>query len=124
VARRSAPGTGNVQVGNADEIVRSDQNMWLIGSFVKDDTFLRHSDSVEVKWGRHPKGETRDGVSACSPGTSLAILISGSFLFKFPDGFDNVVLDAQGDYVVYGSDVAHTWEALDDSLILTIRWEQ
>ena len=111
-----------VSVGNADDLVKSGSSKWLVGSFIDDVDSLRRSHGVEVKWGRHEKGEARRRASACPSSTSLAILVSGSFAFHFPGCPEDVVLGTEGDYVLYGPGVRHTWEALSDSLILTIRW--
>lgn len=34
----------------------------------------------------------------------------------------SVLLEEQGDYVVWGQGVDHSWTAEDDSVVLTLRW--
>jgi len=43
-----------------------------------------------------------------------------SSLFEFPD--EKVELNHQGDYVMWGIGVDHRWEALEDTVIITVRW--
>ena len=39
------------------------------------------------------------------------------------DGTPHVVtLQKEGDYVVFGPDVVHSWEALDDTVVLSVRF--
>jgi quercetin dioxygenase-like cupin family protein len=39
------------------------------------------------------------------------------------DGMPHVVtLQKEGDYVVFGPDVVHSWEALDDTVVLSVRF--
>jgi quercetin dioxygenase-like cupin family protein len=104
--------------GNAKDDGK-DTRGWLMGSFLEPDS-LRHSDSVEVKWGTHSAGENRE---EWAPGTherSLAILISGNFLIIFRDR--EVELSKPSDYVIYTKGIEHRWLAQEDSIILTIRW--
>lgn len=42
------------------------------------------------------------------------------FRLEFPRG--DVVLAEQGDYVVWGRGVDHSWEAEEESVVLTVRW--
>jgi quercetin dioxygenase-like cupin family protein len=52
--------------------------------------------------------------------TSLAILVQGKFQYRFPEA--EIVLARQGDNVLWPPGVFHTWAAVQDSVILTIRW--
>ena len=47
-------------------------------------------------------------------------LISGRFVQKRPDR--EVELSKPGDYVMWGPGVVHAWKAVEDSVMLTIRW--
>lgn len=91
---------------------------WLLGHFMPDGD-ARRSDDVEIKWGVHPEGETRQEWAADSARTTLSVLISGQFRIDFPDRA--VVLAAQGDYVLYRG-VGHTWHAERASVVIVIRW--
>ncbi len=52
--------------------------------------------------------------------TTIHILISGHFRVQLPD--EDVTLTEQGDYVMWGSGVDHNYEALEDSVVLVVRW--
>jgi quercetin dioxygenase-like cupin family protein len=55
--------------------------------------------------------------------TTLVILISGRFRIRFSnEPGDEVVLVEQGNYVIWGAGIDHTWGAEEDSVVLTIRW--
>ena len=49
--------TDGVYVGNAGKDAALDRG-WLLGHF-KDVSDPRHSEDVEIKWGVHPRGDTR-----------------------------------------------------------------
>lgn len=107
-----------VYVGKAAPDAAADRG-WLLGHFKAPDD-LRHSAEVEIKWGVHPKGERRAAWTDGEKRTALLVLISGRFRLEFP-GRD-VVLAEQGDYVVWGRGVDHSWEAEEESVVLTVRW--
>lgn len=92
---------------------------WLLGHF-KEPGDARHSEDVEIKWGVHPKGEERAQWVRGESRTALQVLISGRFRLEFPGR--SVVLAEQGDYVVWGRGVDHSWCAEEDSVVLTVRW--
>ena len=97
---------------------------WFIGHFI-DDSEIRQSTVVEVKWGQHKKGEKNaGGFTENKTATTMSVLISGTFCLRFKDG-DNVeeqVLDAPGKYAVWSPAVFHDWEAMGDCVVLTVRW--
>ncbi|MFD6872987.1 MULTISPECIES: signal peptidase I [unclassified Streptomyces] len=92
---------------------------WILGHF-KPPGDPRHSEDVEIKWGVHPKGEERERWVTGERRTALQVLISGRFRLDFPGR--TVVLAEQGDYVVWGRGVDHSWYAEEDSVVLTVRW--
>ncbi|MGW8380824.1 signal peptidase I [Streptomyces sp. ODS28] len=107
-----------VYVGSAGKDAALDRG-WLLGHF-KDVDDPRHSEDVEIKWGVHPPGDRRAQWATGEVRTALLVLISGRFRMEFP-GRD-VVLSEQGDYVVWGKGVDHSWEAEEESVVLTVRW--
>ncbi|MFF0521463.1 signal peptidase I [Actinomadura nitritigenes] len=107
-----------VYVGKAAADAAGDRG-WLLGHF-KPPGDLRHSEDVEIKWGVHPKGERRARWTDGEKRTALLVLISGRFWLEFP-GRD-VVLAEPGDYVVWGRGVDHSWEAEEESVVMTVRW--
>ncbi|MBX6387103.1 MAG: signal peptidase I [Microbispora sp.] len=110
--------TENVYVGNANLDAVADRG-WLLGHF-KPAGDVRHSDDVEIKWYAHPRGDRRAEWVTGERRTALLVLISGRFRVEFPER--SVVLDNQGDYVVWGPGVDHSWYAEEESVVLTVRW--
>ncbi|GHE31212.1 signal peptidase I [Streptomyces capitiformicae] len=109
---------GSVYVGHASKDAALDRG-WLLGHF-KADGDPRHSDAVEIKWGVHPRGDRRAQWVRGEERTALQVLISGRFRVDFPGR--SVVLERQGDYVVWGRGVDHSWVAEEESVVLTVRW--
>lgn len=97
---------------------------WFVGQFVPAELGLRHQTSVEVKWGIHPDGEQRSHPWANGNATTISVLIQGALHVTFDvDGTPRVVtLRTQGDYVVFGPDVVHSWEATGDTIVLSVRF--
>jgi hypothetical protein len=112
----------NVISGNAILDGRNNRSSgWFLGEFISASEGLRHSKDVEVKWGVHVAGETKTGIGTNKISTTLAILISGKFVLTFP-GRENICLNDQGDYAVFGPGIPHAWTAIEDTIIITIRW--
>ncbi len=97
---------------------------WFLGQFVPEEAGLRHQTAVELKWGLHKDGERRSAPWATEVSTTVAILIKGGLRVEFHLGAMTqvVTLDKQGDYVAYGPDVVHSWEAIGDTIVLTVRF--
>jgi hypothetical protein len=109
--------------GNA-ELDRVGGTGWFLGQFVPAQSGLRHQTDVELKWGIHPNGEKRSRPWAQGHATTVAILIRGALRIEFHVGevVHPVTLQREGDYVVYGPQMVHSWEAIGDALVLTIRF--
>lgn len=110
--------------GNAlDDGAAGDNRGWLIGHHIPLDmpgAAVRRRDDLEVKWAQHAAGERRP-MSAPDPRTTLTVLISGGvFVVDLPAG--EMVLSRPGDYVLWGAGMAHAWHAVDDAVMLTVRW--
>lgn len=105
-------------MGNAAVDAAGDRG-WLLGHF-KPVGDIRHSDDVEIKWGVHPRGDRRARWATEEKRTALLVLISGRFHVLLPDR--DVVLTEQGDYVVWGHGVDHSWYAEEESVVMTVRW--
>ncbi|MFE3455368.1 signal peptidase I [Nonomuraea sp. NPDC059194] len=110
--------TEHIYVGNATADAIGDRG-WLLGHFQPEGE-VRHSEDVEIKWGVHPKGEERAQWVRGEKRTALLVLISGRFRMEFPG--HSVLLDQQGDYVVWGVGVDHSWVAEEESVVMTVRW--
>ena len=109
----------NWYTGNA----ASDSNEhrgWILGSFIEPAESVRSTPDVEIKWGVHPAGQRRDGWYTGEMRTTMLLLISGRFRLDLSVG--SVVLERQGDYVVWGPGIDHSWQADADSVVVTLRW--
>lgn len=108
-----------IQVGNTT-LDSAETRGWIVGSFLPKESGLRHSDDVEIKWGVHKKGETRAEWTVGETRTTIGVLVSGKFELEFRDRAISLI--NSGDYVMWGPGVDHKWRALDDCVLVTIRW--
>lgn len=111
--------SNNWYSGNAAEDGRENRG-WVLGHFIDPAEGVRSSREVEVKWGIHPAGEKRAAWTAEDQRTILVLLVSGSFRIDLTEG--SILLERQGDYAVWGPGIDHTWEAITDSVVVTVRW--
>lgn len=94
---------------------------WILGRFLDQEQFgVRSTDALEVKWGLHPKGDQRDDWTVGDARTTLLVLISGHWLLDL--AVETVKLTRPGDYVVWGPGIDHSWRAVEESVMLTVRW--
>lgn len=105
--------------GNAAEDGRS-TNGWLLGHFIDPAKGVRHSKDVEVKWAIHPAGDKRAAWTADEQRTTLLLLIQGNFRVDLTEA--SVTLAKQGDYAMWGPGIDHSWQAISDSVVVTVRW--
>lgn len=104
--------------GNA-EIDGSKTRGWIVGSFIPEG--VRHSNNIEIKWGIHKAGEARDDWVTGEQRTTVCVLVSGKFALQFRDR--EVTLATAGDYVMWNEGIDHKWQALDDAVVMTVRWD-
>lgn len=114
-------------------------NQWFVGDirqwceqlgmdFDPNRYHLRSTDAVEIKWGVHPAGEHRpEGWAPPARQICMSLLVRGSFELLFGNPYVSQTwvhrrLENEGDYVLWRENVAHTWIAHEDSIVLTIRW--
>ncbi len=97
---------------------------WFVGQFIPAELGLRHQTDVELKWGVHPDGEKRPHAWATRNSTTISVLIEGSLKVTFRvDGAQReVTLRTKGDYVAFGPEVVHSWEAVGDTIVLSVRF--
>lgn len=50
----------------------------------------------------------------------MLLLVSGKFRLDLSAG--SVTSEKQGDYVVWGPGIDHSWQADEDSVVVTVRW--
>jgi quercetin dioxygenase-like cupin family protein len=106
--------------GNAaDE--SADYRGWLVGHFIDPSHgTVRKTTNLEVKWGIHPAGQQRPEWTAGEDRSTLIILVSGKFRVDL--SVSSVTLARQGDYLTWGPGIEHSWQAEDDSIVITVRW--
>jgi hypothetical protein len=111
--------SGRWTAGNANDDSTNTRG-WLVGHFINPSHDVRANKDLEVKWARHPAGEKRADWTLGDHRTTLVILISGEFRVDITGG--SKTMDRQGDYVMWGPRIDHSWEAIVDSVVLTVRW--
>jgi quercetin dioxygenase-like cupin family protein len=95
-------------------------NGWLLGHFIDPAKGVRHNKDVEVKWAIHPAGDKRATWTADDQRTTLLLLIQGNFRVDLTEA--SVTLAKQGDYAMWGPGIDHSWQAISDSVVVTVRW--
>jgi quercetin dioxygenase-like cupin family protein len=113
------PVSGNWHSGNAEEDGRHNRG-WILGHFIDPAERVRSSKDVEIKWGIHPAGDKRPEWTADDQRTTLAFHVSGKFRIDLTEG--SFTLKHRGDYLVWGPGIDHSWEALTDAVVVTVRW--
>lgn len=106
-----------IQTGNA---VIDNTNGWFVGGSISNDLGLRHNHDVELKWSQHKAGDIHADWVTAETRTTVAILISGKYEVIFRK--KSVVLAKQGDFVMWGKGYDHKGRALENSVVLTVRW--
>jgi len=105
--------------GNAGEASK-DTRGWFVGHFMPGEENPLRTEELEVKWYIHARGETRAQWAPGNPVKTLNILIRGHFVLLFPN--QEVALEKEGDFVLFGPGLPHSYRAVEESLILTVRW--
>ena len=94
---------------------------WFVGDFFDHEKDgLRATGDVEIKWGIHPKGDERLDWVTGETRTTVSILVSGKFKEIFRK--KEVVMLKPGDFCMWGRGSDHRWVALEDSVVITVRW--
>ena len=106
-------------VGNAGDASK-DTRGWFLGHFMPEAHGGLRTADVEMKWYVHAKGETREQWAPAIQARTLNVLIRGEFVLVFRDG--EAHLRKEGDFVLFGPDVPHSYRSIEESLILTVRW--
>ena len=70
--------------------------------------------------GIHPAGDQRAEWVTGEERTTMLILVRGRFRLDLSVG--STTLDREGDYAVWGPGIDHSWQAEDDSVVITVRW--
>jgi len=102
--------------GNATDI--KDYQGWFIGHFIPKNSPM-NTNHLEVKWGTAKTGWVRKEWALAVEQQSISILISGECVTIFPD--EEVEMKRSGDYVLW-QNIPHSFRAITDCTVLTIRW--
>ena len=113
----------NVQTGNFDQDIQRYPELvnWVVGYARPDDSPL-HTNNVYVKWVRLKKGHQKATPTLVKTANTLGVLISGKIAQHFPGKKKTIILKKMGDYIFFGPNTRHSWEALEDCVIITVRW--
>ena len=97
---------------------------WFVGQFVPAEQGLRHQTDVELKWGIHKDGEKRKVPWANGNATTISVLIKGTLhvTFHLNETSKVVSLQQEGDYIVFGPQVVHSWEAVGETIVVSVRY--
>ena len=97
---------------------------WFVGQFVPEALGLRHQTDVEIKWGIHPDGERRSHAWASEQATTISVLVRGCLrvTFEVADGRHSVMLEKEGDYVIFAPGTVHEWEATGETIVMSVRF--
>lgn len=111
----------NISSGNLNTKESKLNKGWFIGHFIENNEFFKTQD-FEVAWKVHKKGDKNESIAKNKIAKTLSVLIKGKCLWTFPEKNNQIILENEGDYIFWDSGIAHSWEILEDSTILTIRW--
>jgi len=97
---------------------------WFVGQFFAHELGLQHQRALEIKWGRHSRGEQRARFAYSKVSTTISILVSGSFVVRLRVGGETheVFMGTPGDFAIYGPGIPHSWEALEECLVISVRF--
>ncbi len=111
--------SGNWSYGNAADDGYKNRG-WLLGHFIDPSEGVRSTKDVEVKWGIHPAGDKRPEWTNDDQRTTLVLLVEGNFRVNLTQS--SITMSRQGDYVMWRPGIDHSWEAISDSVVITVRW--
>jgi mannose-6-phosphate isomerase-like protein (cupin superfamily) len=97
-----------------------DTRGWFLGHFMPGDGNPLQTSQLELKWYTHAEGESRSEWAPGNPVKTLNILGRGHFVLLFPDR--EIALEKEGDFVLFGPGVPHSFRSVHESLVLTVRW--
>lgn len=111
--------TANWHYGNAGKDTSATRG-WLVGHFIDPSEGVRFTNDVEIKWGVHSAGDKRPDWTTGDQRMTLLLLVRGKFRIDLTVG--SRVLSDPGDYATWGPGIDHSWKALADAVVITVRW--
>ncbi len=75
-----------------------------------------------LKWSKVKKGEKKGISTGNRLSKTIGILVYGKFSVTFPESHETMILEKEGDYVYLPENTKHTYEFLEDSLMMSVRW--
>lgn len=90
---------------------------WLIGHFAEEPF---NTGNFEIKFGSYKKGEKKTNWGLNIQAKSMCILIKGKISIIFPS--KTVTLNNRGDYVYWDNMIGHSWEVLENTETIGLRW--
>jgi hypothetical protein len=105
--------------GNAGEVSKATRG-WFLGHFMPGEENPLRTTELEVKWYTHAKGETREQWAPANSVKTLNLLLRGHFVLLFPD--QEIALEKEGEFVLFGPGMPHSFRSVEESRVLTIRW--
>ena len=118
--RLGPPYMSQIQTGNFNTEDQT-HRQWVIGHFINSKSVFHNTD-FEIRWANHKKGEKKDSPTSSEMAKTVSILVSGKCKLWFPEEDETIFLELGGDYVYFDKKTLHGFEALEDCLIITIRW--
>ena len=98
------------------------QRGWVMGYFMPESSPY-HNEDFELQWAELKKGTKREHTKpAHKTAKTLSILGRGKHRITFTETGEEILLEKEGDYVYFDAATEHSWEALEDSLIISVRW--
>jgi len=93
---------------------------WFLGHFARLPELT--VEDVAAQLVRLTAGTRKRGTTLQKQAKSLVILLEGAMEVSFPAESRTARLDKVGDAVFFAQGVPHSWQCLEDALVMTIRW--
>ena len=109
-----------IKSGNLEQCNDLEKRGWFIGHFMDKKSGFK-SEEFELKWAVLSKGTTTEEAFTITSKT-MCVLIDGKFQIDFQKHQKKITLFNRGDFVFFEPNVLYKSEALEDSVVLAIRW--
>ena len=110
------PDTGGVMVVPGENRSAGLGCPWRLGLRLAGAGLLAAAGAIHLD----PVGDKRPEWTADDQRTTLVLLVQGSFRIDLTE--TSVTLEKQGDYAAWGPGIDHSWEAITDAVVITVRW--